>query len=56
MSLIFSAQIGGLILSGILTQRIGVRHTFAVCAVLLAILIVVGRLWMEPKHQTTTTS
>jgi len=56
MSLIFSAQIGGLVLSGILAERIGVRHTFAVCAVLLAILIVVGRLWMEPKHETTTAS
>jgi DHA3 family macrolide efflux protein-like MFS transporter len=49
MSLIFTAQIGGLVLSGILAERIGVRHVFAVCGVLLAVLIVVGRLWMEPK-------
>ena len=50
MSAIFSAQIAGLILSGLLANRIGVRHVFAVCAVLLAILIAAGRLWMEPKH------
>ena len=49
MSLIFTAQIGGLVLSGILAQRIGVRHVFAVCAVLLALLIAAGRLWMEPR-------
>ncbi len=51
MSLIFGAQILGLILSGILANQIGVRYVFAVCAALLAILITVGRLWMEPKGQ-----
>ncbi len=51
MSLIFGAQILGLILSGILANQIGVRYVFAVCAALLAILITVGRLWMEPKHE-----
>jgi len=50
MSLIFTAQIGGLVLSGILAERIGVRHVFAVCGLLLAVLIAVGRLWMEPKE------
>jgi DHA3 family macrolide efflux protein-like MFS transporter len=49
MSAIFGAQIGGLVLSGILANAIGVRHVFAACAVLLALLIAVGRLWMEPK-------
>jgi MFS family permease len=48
MSVIFTAQIAGLILSGILAQHIGVRYVFFICAMLLAILIVVGRLWMEP--------
>ena len=52
MSIIFAAQISGLILSGILTQHIGVRQVFALCAVLLMILIAVGKLWMEPKPQT----
>ncbi len=49
MSIIFAAQISGLVLSGILTQHIGVRQVFALCAVLLVILIAVGKLWMEPK-------
>jgi MFS family permease len=52
MSLIFGAQILGLTLSGILANQIGVRYVFAVCAALLAILITVGRLWMEPKGET----
>jgi DHA3 family macrolide efflux protein-like MFS transporter len=51
MSLIFGAQILGLILSGILANQIGARYVFAVCAALLAILITVGRLWMEPKGE-----
>jgi MFS family permease len=49
MSIVFAAQIGGLILSGLLTQHIGVRQVFALCAVLLVILIAIGKLWMEPK-------
>ncbi len=49
MSIIFTAQISGLVLSGILTQHIGVRQVFALCAVLLVILIAVGKIWMEPK-------
>jgi MFS family permease len=56
MSIIFAAQIAGLILSGVLTQHIGVRHVFALCAVLLILLIAAGKLWMEPKpHPTPTT-
>jgi DHA3 family macrolide efflux protein-like MFS transporter len=49
MSIIFAAQIAGLVLSGILTQHMGVRRVFALCAVMLVILIAVGKLWMEPK-------
>jgi DHA3 family macrolide efflux protein-like MFS transporter len=49
MSIVFAAQIAGLVLSGILTQHIGVRQVFALCAVMLVILIAVGKLWMEPK-------
>jgi MFS family permease len=49
MSIIFTAQISGLILSGLLTQYIGVRQVFALCAVMLVVLITVGKLWMEPK-------
>src|SRR5271154_3129720 len=51
MSIVFAAQIAGLVLSGILTQHIGVRQVFALCAAMLIVLIVVGKLWMEPKNQ-----
>jgi MFS transporter, DHA3 family, macrolide efflux protein len=54
MSLIFTAQICGLILSGLLANRIGVRHVFGLCAIFLALLIAAGRLWMEPKHVAQT--
>ncbi len=49
MSIVFAAQIAGLILSGLLTQHIGVRQVFALCAVMLVVLMAVGKLWMEPK-------
>jgi DHA3 family macrolide efflux protein-like MFS transporter len=52
MSIVFGAQIAGLVLSGVLTQHIGVRQVFALCAVMLVVLIVVGKLWMEPKEAT----
>jgi len=49
MSAIFSAQILGLILSGVLTQHISVRAVFALCTAMLVALMFVGKLWMEPK-------
>lgn len=49
MSIIFAAQISGLILSGLLTRYMGVRKVFALCALLLLVLMAVGKLWMEPK-------
>jgi DHA3 family macrolide efflux protein-like MFS transporter len=55
MSIIFTAQISGLILSGLLTQYIGVRQVFALCAVMLVVLITVGKLWMEPKGASEAT-
>jgi DHA3 family macrolide efflux protein-like MFS transporter len=51
MSLVFTAQISGLILSGFLAAAIGVRQVFMACVVFLAILIAAGRLWMEPKSE-----
>jgi DHA3 family macrolide efflux protein-like MFS transporter len=51
MSVIFAAQITGLILSGILTNHMGVRRVFAICAVMLVVLTIVGRLFMEPKDE-----
>jgi MFS family permease len=56
MSIVFAAQIGGLVLSGLLTQYISVRQVFALCAVLLVILIAAGKLWMEPKPTPATVS
>ena len=55
MSVVFSAQIAGLILSGLLATHLGVRHVFAVCAILLALLIAAGRLFMEPKPASAAT-
>ena len=48
MSLIFSAQIAGLLLSGVLANHTSVRRVFAICTVMLLALIVAGKLWMEP--------
>ena len=56
MSLIFSAQIGGLVLSGIFANIIGVRHVFAYCAVMLVVLVIAGKLFMEPKATHTATA
>ena len=53
MSLVFTAQILGLLLSGLLADRIGVRHVFAVCAVLLVLLVLAGKFVMEPRAQPT---
>ena len=49
MSLIFGAQILGLVLSGLMADRLGVRNVFAYCAVMLVVLSVAGKLFMEPK-------
>ncbi len=48
MSLIFSAQIAGLLLSGVLADHMSVRGVFGICCGMLAILLVAGKLWMEP--------
>ena len=49
MSSVFTAQILGLLLSGALAQFISVRTVFALCAALLAVLTLAGKLFMEPK-------
>lgn len=49
MSIIFTAQISGLVLSGLLTQYVSVRFVFGLCAVMLVILMAIGKFWMEPK-------
>jgi MFS family permease len=52
MSLIFTAQILGLVLSGILANYTSVRGIFALCTAMLVVLVVAGKLWMEPEKQT----
>ena len=49
MSIVFGAQILGLILSGQIANRLGVERVFVYCAVLLVVLMLVGKLFMEPK-------
>ncbi len=49
MSLIFTAQISGLVLSGVLSESLGVRHVFALCAGLLVLLTGSGYVWRKPK-------
>src|SRR5579875_2845088 len=52
MSFVFSAQIAGLVLSGILADHTSVRGVFLLSGILLAVLMLAGKLWMEPKpHQ-----
>jgi MFS family permease len=54
MSFVFGAQLLGLVLSGILADRLGVQKVFAVCAALLVLLVVAGKLFMEPHHEGAT--
>ena len=51
LSLIFTAQILGLVLSGILASHTSVRRVFALCSVMLIVLTVAGKLWMEPRQK-----
>jgi MFS family permease len=55
MSAIFSAQIFGLVLSGILAQHTSIRGVFGLCTALLIALIVAGKLWMEPAEHPALT-
>lgn len=52
MSLIFSAQIAGLLLSGVLANYTSIRRVFILCTIMLVVLIAVGKLWMEPADHT----
>ena len=49
MSVIFSAQIVGLVLSGVLAQWTSVRVVFGLCAGMLVVFALAGKLFMEPK-------
>lgn len=50
MSAVFTAQIGGLLLAGILAEVTSVRRVFALCTAILVVLIVAGKIWMEPTE------
>jgi DHA3 family macrolide efflux protein-like MFS transporter len=52
MSCVFSAQILGLLLSGALSQFTSVRNVFALCAAMLLLLTLAGKLFMEPKPES----
>jgi MFS family permease len=52
MSLIFSAQIAGLLLSGVLANYTSIRRVFILCTIMMAVLMLAGKLWMEPKDHT----
>jgi len=54
MSVVFGAQILGLILSGQIANRVGVERVFVYCAVLIVVLMLVGKLFMEPKPHPET--
>ena len=49
MSSVFTAQILGLLLSGELSRYLSIRTVFALCAAMLILLSIAGKLWMEPK-------
>ena len=56
MSLIFSAQIAGLLLSGVLANRMSVRGVFGICSGMLVFLLIAGKLWMEPGEPVAATA
>ena len=55
MSVIFTAQILGLVLSGQLSQHFGTRKVFALCAIFLVILIIANKLFLRPTRLAATT-
>ncbi len=55
LSAIFTAQILGLVLSGILAEHTSIRRVFGLCTAMLATLIVVGKRWMEPAEHPALT-
>ena len=54
MSVVFTAQIGGLLLSGVLAELTSVRRVFALSAATLLLLTIAGKVWMEPKPAEAT--
>jgi MFS family permease len=52
MSVVFFAQLLGLILSGVLAQLFGVRAVFFLCAVIAWVLTSAGRLLLKSAPHT----
>ena len=50
MSLISVSQVFGLLLSGYLAQKLGIRSVFMACAGVLAVISAVGYLTMHGRH------
>ena len=55
MSVVFTAQIGGLVLSGVLAELTSVRRVFLLCTVMLVALTLAGKIWMEPRSPRAPT-
>lgn len=53
MSMISLAQILGLLLSGTLAERLGVRHLFLSCSVVLGMLAIGGWVWLRQRSAST---
>jgi MFS family permease len=49
MSLFSLAQVLGLLLSGVLAQKLGIRPLFVVCGAALAVTAVMGRFTLKEK-------
>jgi MFS family permease len=51
MSLVAVAQVLGLLLSGYLAQRLGIRALFLTCAGVLALVSAAGYVWMRGRNE-----
>jgi MFS family permease len=54
MSMISVAQILGLLLSGSLAERLGMRHLFLSCSVVLGLIAIGGWLWLRQRSASAT--
>jgi hypothetical protein len=45
----FTTQVSGLVLCGVLSEYTSIRMVFVVSSALLVAIILVGKLWIEPK-------
>jgi len=54
MSMISVAQILGLLLSGSLAERLGMRHLFLSCSVVLGLIAIGGWLWLRQRFVSAT--